>query len=241
MNDTQPGQVIVPHEPDEAPGDGAPKPERPDERPESAPNPGPAPEPEASDRAVASTAASGPPLQADTEAAGWQFRQEPAESAAGMTPVGPPQDVSWTASEFIAHEKSAGWYALLVLGGLAATAVVYLLTKDKISTSVVLLAAIAFGFFAARKPRTQQYSLTGRGLQIGQKFYGFQDFKTFSVSEEGAIASIVFAPMKRFMPPLTIYVAPDIENSVVDFLSAYLPLEEHKADAVDSLLKRMRF
>ncbi len=50
------------------------------------------------------------------------------------------------------------------------------------------------------------------GLQIGVKSYGFQDFKTFSIAEEGAIVSIVFMPLKRFMPPLTIYVAPDMED-----------------------------
>jgi hypothetical protein len=192
---------------------------------------------------VAPPAPTEPVADTSAESAGnWQFRTEADTPVAPGTRSGAlPQDVSWTASEFIAHEKSGGWYALLVLGAAVVTALVYVLTKDKISTAVVLLAAIAFGIFAARKPRTQQYSLTGQGLQIGQKFYGFQDFKTFSVSEEGAIASIVFAPMKRFMPPLTIYVAPDIEERVVDFLSAYLPFEEHKADAVDSMLKRIRF
>lgn len=237
----QPGQVVVPHGPDEKPaGDGAPKPERPAEQPEPAPNPGATPEPGMPAKAAISEPV--PAATAPTEPAnGWQFRQEAEPAAADVQPTAPPEDVSWTASEFIAHEKSGGWYVLLVCCAAVAAALVYMLTKDKISTGVVVLAAAAFGVFAARKPRTQQYSLTGRGLQIGQKFYGFQDFKTFSVSEEGAIASIVFAPMRRFMPPLTIYVAPDVEDKVMDFLSAYLPFEEHKTDAVDSLLKRIRF
>lgn len=239
MDGMQPGQLIVPHGPsDPKPTpDGSPEPERPVEEPEPAPQPAPTPEPAAP--AVISETATPAPAQ-PAASGGWQFRQE-AEVASSSFRELPEEDLSWTASEFIAHEKGAGWYGLLALGAIVAAALVYFVTRDKVSTAVVVFVAAALGFFGGRKPHTQQYNLTGRGLQIGQKFYGFQDFKTFSIVEEGAIASISFAPLKRFMPPLTIYVAPDIEERVVNFLSSYLPLEARKADMVDNLLKRMRF
>lgn len=228
-NTQQPGQVIVPHDAGEPkpPGDGAPQPERQPE-PEPAPTPAPAPEP---------AAPAG--WQPEAAPAGqWQFREE--ESA---SPPSQPltDEIRWTASEFIAHEKGVGWYGLLALAGLAAAALDYLITRDLFSTAVILFAAAAFGVFAARKPRTQEYGLSRQGIQVGLKSYDFQDFKTFSVTEEGAIASIIFMPLKRFMPPLTLYVAPDMEDQVVDYLSAFLPFEQHKADAVDSLLRRIRF
>jgi hypothetical protein len=168
----------------------------------------------------------------------WQFRQEDTAPAASQ-PLS--EEIRWTASEFIAHEKSAGWYGLLALAGLAAASLDYLITRDLFSTAVILFAAVAFGVFAGRQPRTQEYGLSRQGIQVGLKSYNFQDFKTFSVAEEGAIASIIFMPLKRFMPPLTLYVAPDMEDQVVDYLSAFLPFEQHKADAVDSLLRRIRF
>lgn len=235
-NTQQPGQVIVPHDAGEPkpPGDGAPQPERQPE-PEPTPTPVPAAEPVAP--AVVQAPVANP--QPETIPVGqWQFRQEGAAPAA-QTPL--PDDIHWTASEFIAHEKSAGWYGLLALAGVAAAALDYLITRDLFSTVVILFAAAMFGVFAARKPKTQEYSLSRQGIQIGVKSYDFQDFKTFSVAEEGAIASIVFMPLKRFMPPLTLYVAPDMEDRVVDYLSAFLPFEQHKADAVDNLLRRIRF
>ena len=235
-NTQQPGQVIVPHDAGEPkpPGDGAPQPERQPE-PEPTPTPVPAAEPVAP--AVVQAPVANP--QPETIPVGqWQFRQEEVAPAA-QTPL--PDDIHWTASEFIAHEKSAGWYGLLALAGLAAAALDYLITRDLFSTVVILFAAAMFGVFAARKPKTQEYSLSRQGIQIGVKSYDFQDFKTFSVAEEGAIASIVFMPLKRFMPPLTLYVAPDMEDRVVDYLSAFLPFEQHKADAVDNLLRRIRF
>jgi hypothetical protein len=48
-------------------------------------------------------------------------------------------------------------------------------------------------------------------------------------------------PLKRFMPPLTVYLAPEMEEQIVDFLAQLLPFERHRQDAVDGLLKRIRF
>lgn len=248
MADMEPGQLIVPHGTDEPgqPGGGSPEPERPTEDPEPTPEPAPIPD-ESSQSAAASEPASLPqPDQPAGPAAnapdtGWQFTPE-ANSAPAQSAVPQPlDDLNWTASEFIAHDKGASWYAMLAIGAIVVAVLIYLITKDKITTGIIVFVAVVFGAFAGRKPNVQQYSLTGQGLQIGQKFYNLQDFKTFSVGQEGAIASIVLNPLKRFMPPLTIYVAPDMAESVVNFLSNYLPFEQHKTDAVDSLLRRIRF
>lgn len=249
MDDNQrPGQLIVPHASDEpaAPSNGSPEPERPIEQPEPVPAPTSTPAPvtteSVSPKPASPAAADVPPEQsAQAPATGWQFTDDASDVATQTPAADLPAELNWTASEFIAHEKSTGWYGLLAVAAVVMAALAYLLTRDVVSTGVVVFAIAALGVFAGRKPRTQQYGLDGHGLQIGQKSYAFQDFKTFSVVEEGAIASIVFMPLKRFMPPLTIYVAPDVEDQVVDFLGAYLPFEQHKADAVDGLLKRIRF
>jgi hypothetical protein len=240
MEDSRPGRVITPQTsgddggqtpaaPDPMPT-GAPEPERP---PEEMPAPPPPP------NAPGETAAA--VNSAETPAANWQFH---AESAADPShPGGPalPEQLTWTASEFIAHEKSAGWFGLLALGTALVAAGVYFLTRDKLTTGIIVFAAICLGVYSVRKPRVQTYTMFDYGLKVGQKLYTFQGFKSFSIAEEGAIASIVFMPLKRFMPPLTIYVAPDMEEQIVGFLAQLLPLEQHRQDAVDGLLKRIRF
>jgi hypothetical protein len=244
MEDMQPGQVISPRISSEppTPPTGSPAPERPAEQPEPAPTPQPAAEPAvqvAQYEAVATS--SSPPNpevpSADPNADGWQSYQDSVGTE--VTPL--PDDFTWTASEFIAHEKSTAWYGALAAVGIVIVLLAYLLTKDKISTAVIIFTVVAFGVFAARKPRTQQYGLGRDGVIIGQKGYGFEEFKNFSVTEDGTIASIVLMPMKRFMPPLTIYVLPEMEDRVMDYLSAFLPFEQHKSDAVDSLLRRIHF
>jgi hypothetical protein len=162
-------------------------------------------------------------------------------STAPSHPEQPVGTVTWTASEFIAHTKSTGWYLMLALVAIAIAALVWLVTKDKISTTVILVAALALGGYGARKPRQLQYVLNDQGLEIGSKYYAYDEFGSFSIMQEGAFSSIVFVPLKRFAPLTTIYYAPEDEDKIVDILSERLPMEERHHDAVDRLMHRIRF
>jgi hypothetical protein len=165
------------------------------------------------------------------------FNQQESPSP-GRSPDG---EVSWTASEFVAHEKSSGWYLGLFAAAAVIAGFVYLLTRDIISTIVVLIGAGALGTLANRKPRQLEYHLDGGGITVGQKHYAYESFRSFSVVPEGAFSSIVFMPLKRFAQTTTIYYAPEDEDKIIDVLTQHLPFEEHKADAVDSLMRRIRF
>lgn len=150
-------------------------------------------------------------------------------------------EVQWTASEFIAHEKNASWYITLGVGFVIFAALIYILTKDKISTVVILLVGLVFGYFATRKPRVLIYRLDPSGLTIDKKFYGFERFKSFSIIDEGAIPSIFLMPMQRFMLPLSLYYAPDHEDQIADFLANYLPIEDRQPDVIERTMRRIRF
>jgi hypothetical protein len=163
------------------------------------------------------------------------------DSGSQIPDSGTGEAVSWSASEFIAHHKSAGWYGLLGAGTLIVAALVFLTTKDKISTMAVLFVGAIFGISAARKPRTLGYRVDVAGLTIGQKFYAYDQFRSFAVVEEGAFSSIVFMPLKRFMPLITIYYDPKDEKKIVQLLADRLPLAAHKLDMIEQLMRRIRF
>lgn len=178
----------------------------------------------------------------------WGYNPEGSSAPdAGRQPSQPPRHVSpdteviWTASEFIARHKGVGWYSVLALGSVVAAALVYLLSKDFITVGAVVGAMVLFGVAAARKPRVLTYRMNESGLTIGQKFYPYAMFKSFSVMDEGAFSSIMLLPLKRFMPPLSIYYEPKDEEHIVTILSHYLPVENRPADAVDRLMKHIRF
>lgn len=149
--------------------------------------------------------------------------------------------VTWTASEFIAHQKGPDWYLALGLGGLLVTAAVYFLSRDIFSAVVVALAAVLFGVAASRQPREIQYGVDDHGLSVSNRHYNYSDFRSFSIADEGPFKSINFMPLKRFMPIMSIYYDPADEDKIAEVISAHLPLETHKLDAVEKLMRRIRF
>ena len=187
------------------------------------------------------------PDKAEPEA-GWKFKSgdqsvpeptaetETRPKSSGVAPV------SWTASDFIAHDKSPGWYMTLAITTAIVAAITYLISKkDEISTGMVVVVGVFFGVMASRKPRELSYTVDDEGVQIGPKSYPYGLLRSFSVVQQEGIASIWLMPLKRFMPMLTIYYDPGDEQKIVDVLTQHLPEENHQPDSVDRLMHKVRF
>lgn len=181
------------------------------------------------------------------QAAGQQL-----DAPAGESPYALPTDptivrdqtgsyINWTATEFIDHKKGASWYLALAIVGVLLTGGVYVVTHDTLTTVVVAVAIAAFAYMGARKPRSLNYQIDDRGITIGEKFYDYTAFKSFSLVEQGPNSSIYFVPMKRFSPSLNIYFKYAIESEVVALLSEHLPFELRQAPLIDRLMYRLRF
>lgn len=187
---------------------------------------------------------------------GWEYKPNSQEASApqfvqpsphpvSKSPAAQPEDlkngVTWTASEFVAYQKSKGWYVILALVGIAAVGFIYLVTKDMISVSIAALVMIVLGVTAARKPRTLTYQVDNTGIHIGSKSYSYNNFKSFSIIDEGVFNSIALTPLKRFMPTMSVYYDPSDEEKIIAVLTSYLPFVEGEKDAVDRFLHKIRF
>ena len=184
----------------------------------------------------------------NSENGSWQFSPETGSradavnpTATAIPPQGPEGSISWTASEFVAHHKSPGWYLGLTAAAIAGALLVWFVIHDKISAGVVLVAALFFGIFAARKPRQLQYRLDNNGLSIGEKKFPYRTFRSFALVPEGAFNSIEFLPLKRFSPLTTIYYDPADEAKIVALLADRLPLEHRQKSLIDRFMWRIRF
>jgi hypothetical protein len=149
--------------------------------------------------------------------------------------------IAWTASEFIAHEKTTGWHIGLVLIAFIIAAIAWFITKDVVTAVVIVVAGAVLSMYGGRRPNELQYQLDNHGLSIGQKHFDFSDFRAFSVIPEGPFASIALIPSKRFSPMTSLYFAPEDGDKILDILGMHLPHQERKADAVDTLMRRIRF
>ena len=169
------------------------------------------------------------------------LEEQPLPAAADYNDESTDDVITWTASEFIAHHKTSSWYALLLLASCVGAGLIWLVTRDIVSSVVVVFAGAMLATYAARKPRQLSYQLDPAGLTIGDKHFGYSEFRSFSVVPEGAFSSVVFSPLKRFGTLTTIYYDPQDEERIIDAISRRLPQEEHRADPIDGMMRRIRF
>lgn len=151
------------------------------------------------------------------------------------------RSVSWTASEFVANHKGANWHLSYFLFLIVFLAVILLTTKDIISTVSIGVVLALFIIIANRKPRQLAYELNNSGVQIADKFYPYDHFKSFSVSDDGAVESINFMPLKRFMPEISIYFPPDEGDKIIAILTDHLPHDQVAENKIDKLFKKLHF
>lgn len=149
--------------------------------------------------------------------------------------------VTWEASEFIHHEKSMNWYLLLTGAAILLGAVMYLLLKDIFSLVVLAIMYAAILVYARREPRTLQYGVGVNGISIGEKHFDYDQFKSFSVIQESGVPSVVLVPTQRFMPPVSIYFAPEDADKIVGELSKFVPNEQRNLNPVDRAMLKLRF
>lgn len=153
--------------------------------------------------------------------------------------VGEP--LSWTALEYIEHRKSFAWFAGLGVVALLLGAVIWLIARDIFLASVIVVGVLGFGVYAARRPKQATYLLEGANLHIGARVYPLADFRSFSLTPEGALVAIELAPMKRFAVPVIFYCHQNDQAKATDLLSAYLPLTPPRNDLTDQFMRRIRF
>lgn len=185
-------------------------------------------------------AISTPPLQPVVSGSGGESGISPeAQYASSSDPI-TPQGLRWEMGE---QGMAAGIVSKLGLYGIGLvvlSVLVYLVTRDIVSTVAVLIGGVAFLYFATNKIASQQYALEGDVLYVGDKPYKLTDFKSFSIAQDAHPVSVVLAPLRRFMPPITLFVPDELVETVSSHLAALLPNEQHKVDAVDSLLHKLR-
>jgi hypothetical protein len=149
--------------------------------------------------------------------------------------------VTWTGQEFIEHTKPASWFLIVVASLFVICLITFVIVRSIFPVIMIILIGIVFIVVALRKPKEIEYELTNRGIFIGKRLHHYDDFKSFSVVDEGEIASIVFNPLKRFAFPPTIYYELENEEKIVRALVEHLPVVEPLQDPIENLMRKIRF
>lgn len=148
--------------------------------------------------------------------------------------------VNWQASEYIHQDKGMQWFIIFGVVFVAFEAMAIFLMNSPTFAILLVVVAVAIVVFAKRPPRVLSYSLSGKGLHIGDTLHNFADFKSFGVIHDGAEYSVMLIPTKRFQPGVTVYFPEESGEAIVDMLGARLPMQDLKLDAVDKITRFLR-
>lgn len=179
---------------------------------------------------------------------------QPAQTELPAAPVPQPQSqeftepepddfsetVTWQAKEFIHQEKNGLWFAIFSVVLIALMAAAILLMKSWSFAILLVVIAAVIIVFSKRPPRVMNYSLSTKGLSIGETLHPFKDFKAFGVIHDGAEYSIMLIPTKRFMPGITVYFPEELGEEIVDILGSRMPMQELHLDMLDRIIRKIR-
>ena len=165
--------------------------------------------------------------------------QESAQEVSAQV-VDPGQSFSWQASEFIHHQKSAGWY--MVLGLLVVVLIIAaVITKQWFSIAVFAPMTAAVVVYASKEPRILSYRLDSHGLSIDNKPNPYSRFKSYSVLKDTGWHMIDLDPTQRFAPRVSIIFDNDDLDKITAILDTKMPRVDREPDWIEKLTRSIRF
>lgn len=148
--------------------------------------------------------------------------------------------VNWQAKEFIHQEKDGLWYALFGITVAVLMALAIFVMGSWTFAVLLVVIAGAILVLAKRPPRVMSYSLSDKGLHIGDTLHSFSDFRAFGVIHDGQEYSVMLIPTKRFMPGVSVYFPEESGEQIVDALGSRLPMQDLKLDIIDRVVHKLR-
>lgn len=147
--------------------------------------------------------------------------------------------VQWSANDSTENEKNRIWYIVFSIVVVFLIALDLFALKSYTFSVLVVVMTVTLLMLSRRPPQLINYSLTEKGLYIGQRLYSFGDFKSFGLIDDQKRQYIMLLPIKRLSPGLVVYFPFEAGEKIVDFLGARLPMQELKLDVVDKIVQKL--
>ncbi len=88
--------------------------------------------------------------------------------------------IAWEVPEYETHERSRNWY----VGAIAVAALLLVfaaLTKNFLFAGIIIIAALVIILTDGKEPAKVRVSLTDEGVEVGRKFFDYDEIKDFSI------------------------------------------------------------
>lgn len=148
--------------------------------------------------------------------------------------------ISWQAPEFIFYKKSADWFWAVAIITIALV-VGAVLIKNFLLGAIVGISGFSILMYGAKKPDIINFSISHQGIQVGNKFYLFENLKYFWIDYNPPHAKhIILESSKLLMTHLSIPLG-DTEPEVIrEILLQFInekKIDESFSETISKFLK----
>ena len=152
--------------------------------------------------------------------------------------------ISWQAYEYIHEPKSSDWYwAVGVISfSIAGASIIF---GNVIFAILIVIAAGALIIHAHIEPRLVNFELNEKGVKVDKTFYPYKTLESFALEihemEVGIFAKILIKSKKTLMPLIILPVADTHPDDIQEYLSIFLPEEEHREGLGEKFMEWLGF
>jgi hypothetical protein len=151
------------------------------------------------------------------------------------------QAITWEAPEHHHFEKGNDWYWVLWILAICG-AVAAFFFGNFLFAILILIGAGSMALVAARQPAVIPFSVSTRGVRIGDKIYPYSTIESYYLDETNLINPQLLLKSKTFYLPLLIMPIPEeYIDDIEDLLRDRLPEEELEEPLVHKILEMFGF
>lgn len=151
------------------------------------------------------------------------------------------QTIQWSSPEYRYRKKTPDWFWTVGIIAVA-VAVISLFYNDVLSAIFVLLGAFTLMLYGAKQPRTISFSVSERGIRIGNTNYPFLSLKSFWIHEYDTENVLIVESKKLLAPYLHVPIAPHVSvEELHNLFLENLPEKEHRESFSEAIMEYLGF
>lgn len=185
----------------------------------------------------------GAPYQPDHDEAPQTVEEQPNDEDMANKESADSQDdgavLRWQGPEYAEHDRDKKWYVIFAFVTILLMGASIFLIQSITFTILIPVMAAALFIYVRRPPQMISYTLSRKGLHVGDKMYGYGELKAFAINSTTGAHSVILIPRKRFQMAVVAYFPEEVGEPLVDMLAARLPMQTHTPDFLDKLLAKL--
>jgi hypothetical protein len=149
--------------------------------------------------------------------------------------------LSWSGETFDYAHKGFVWY--LIAGVIVLSIIGYLAWQQNwyLIGITVIISAVLFWYVATARPETVTYSITSFGIQVGERFYPFQDIHSYWMTYTPQVQKLNMVFNKKYMPALVIDISKADPTKIKVLLANRIPEQPNRTEnLLDKILRTLK-